>query len=275
VLTAAATAGEDVDVGAVIGAPLAAGVLARVLGVPDADRACFNDLADRTAVNLDPLASGARAAAGYRAMEELYAYFDRTLPAVAAADPDAPVARFATDPRLSRTETLSILGLCVVGGYQPLADLPATALAVLPAVSGATRRLAVEPGFARSTVEELLRLHTPIPFTARVTTEAVDLPSGRVPAGARVLAVVAAANRDPDVFERPDEPVLDRTPNPHLALGGGPHLCLGAPLVREVGAVLLGAFARRFPGWRPSGTTPQWAPGLVPRRLTGVRARLR
>jgi cytochrome P450 len=84
-----------------------------------------------------------------------------------------------------------------------------------------------------------------------------------------VLALVAAANRDPAVFDRPDDLVVTRSPNPHLSFGAGTHFCLGAPLVRHAGALLLRSLLGRYPGLRASGPPPAWAPSLVPRRLAG------
>ena len=60
-----------------------------------------------------------------------------------------------------------------------------------------------------------------------------------IPAGARVLLSLGAANRDPQVFDDPDEFRVDRNPTEHIAFGFGAHLCLGAQLTRmEAQAVL-------------------------------------
>ncbi len=262
--------GGTVDVSAAIGEPLAVAVFARVLRLPDSERATFADLARRVAVNLDPMARGPVAVAGRAAMGELSAYLAEHVRMVVRTEPESALARLAGDTRLTQPEMLGILGLAVVGGYQPLADLPATALAVLLPVPGAVEVLAAaDLPAAGAIVDEVVRLESPIPFIARVTTSEVELGDVTLPANARVLAVTAAANRDPDVFDRPDEPVLDRASNPHLALGGGPHLCLGAPLVRTAGGVLLSRLAARFPRQRPVGTDLTWAPSLIPRRLVG------
>jgi pimeloyl-[acyl-carrier protein] synthase len=123
-------------------------------------------------------------------------------------------------------------------------------------------------------IDELMRLATPIPFTARVTTEAVELGGVILPAGSRVLLVIAAANRDPAAFGHPGTFDPLRSPNPHLAFGSGPHLCLGAPLVRWAGGILLCELAARFPALRQIGTA-EWDSPLVPRRLRGQRLQLR
>jgi cytochrome P450 len=84
------------------------------------------------------------------------------------------------------------------------------------------------PGF----VEECLRYEPPVAGLFRITRCDVDFGDALVPAGSKVLAIVAAANRDPGVFSDPDRFDPHRKPNPHLSFAHGPHLCLGAPLAR-------------------------------------------
>jgi cytochrome P450 len=182
----------------------------------------------------------------------------------------SPFGRLAADERLSRAEMLGIAALTVVGGWQPLAEMVGNALHwLLPRKDAAEQVRDGGHEAAMTAVDELVRLESPIPFTARVTTEEVTLDGGVIPAGSRVLALVGAANRDPGVFEEPDELLVTRSPNPHLAFGAGTHLCLGAPLVRHAGALLLSGLLVRYPGLRPEGEPPAWAPSLVPRRLVG------
>ncbi|WP_405151385.1 cytochrome P450 [Sphaerisporangium sp. NBC_01403] len=255
-----------VEATAEIGEPLATGVLALLFGLPPADRAAFADLARRVSANLDPLAGPQAAAEGRTAMGDLTRFLD----ARAGGTEDSPWGRLAADDRLTRPEKLGIASLAVVGGWKPLAEMVGNALYwLLPRPEVVEQLLGGGDDSAVTAVDELLRLESPIPFTARVTTEAVALAGGTIPAGARVLALVAAANRDPAVFDRPDDLVVTRSPNPHLAFGTGTHFCLGAPLVRHAGALLLRELLRRYPGLRASGAAPVWAPSLLPRRLDG------
>ena len=266
----------EAEVASELGEPFATLVLATVLRIPPGDRAAFAALARQASVNLDPMAGPAATSVGRRASALITRYLDGNTERVTAADVDAPLARLARDPRLSRTEMLGILSLIVIGGFEPLAALIGNALALLltrpdgPAALAALRD--ADQITAERAVDELLRLESPIPFVARVVAEPVALPGGQLEPGARVLAMLAAANRDPAVFTRPDEPVLDRTPNPHLAFGGGGHFCLAGPLVRTAGAVFLRELARRFPGARLApGEPPEWSDGLIPRRVRRLR----
>lgn len=273
---------DEADVTADIGEPFAALVFAALLRVPAGQQAALTGLARRASVNLDPLAGREVALAGRAAARELTEFLHAHVGGLQEAGVDCPLTRLSRDRRLTRGEMLGILTLAVVGGFLPLADLAAHAvhwLASSPRAFAVLRGSALAGqaggagGVAERAVDELIRLATPIPFTARVTTKMAELPGGTLPAAARVLLLIAAANRDPAVFACPDELDLNRRGARHLGFGAGPHLCLGAPLVRRAGGVLLSELARRLPRL-VAESPPGWEPALVPRRLRGQRVRL-
>ena len=76
--------------------------------------------------------------------------------------------------------------------------------------------------------------------------EPVEVCGVALDTGARISACVAAANRDPAVYDRPDEFVLDRKGPPNLSLAVGPHLCAGAGLARLEAVVAVERFVARF-----------------------------
>lgn len=257
-----------------LGTPFALAVFATLLALPADQRAAFAELAEQASVNLDPLAPPLVAAAGRRAMTALTSYLDAHLDRLTGeAD---PIGRFARQAMLDRPELLSLLNLAVVGGYRPLADLVGNALACLLPAPGIADRLraaaaAGDDTVAGGAVEEVLRLAAPIPFVARVTTAAVRLSGVTIPAGERVLVLLAAANRDPAVFPDPDQVCLDRR-TPHFGLGGGAHLCLAAPLVRHAGRLLLARLVDRFPRLAVQPPVPPWDTATVlPRRTRSLR----
>jgi cytochrome P450 len=92
-------------------------------------------------------------------------------------------------------------------------------------------RLRAEPELLASAVEELLRAYAPVTMAreAVVDTELAGCP---VKAGEPLLLPFPAANRDPALFDRPDEVLLDRSPNRHVSFGVGIHRCLGSHLAR-------------------------------------------
>jgi cytochrome P450 len=266
----------EAEVARELGDPFATLVLGAVLRIPPGDRAAFAALARQASVNINPMAGPAATRSGHQASALLTRYLDGNTDRVTAADADAPLARLARDPRLSRAEMLGILSLTVIGGFEPLASLIGNALALLlPRPDALAQLRDADQVTAERAVNELLRLESPIPFVARVVAEPVALPGGQLEPGARVLAMLAAANRDPAVFIQPDDLVLGRAPNPHLAFGGGGHFCLAGPLVRSGAAQLLGELARRFPAARLApGAPPEWSDSLIPRRVRQLRLAL-
>jgi len=110
-------------------------------------------------------------------------------------------------------------------------------------------RLGLVPGDdVALTVEEMLRFDSALQLFERTATEPVQVGDVRLEPGQRIAALLGAANRDPAVFERPDDFDVARDPNPHLAFGVGVHFCLGAPLARMELVESVGALFARFPG---------------------------
>jgi cholest-4-en-3-one 26-monooxygenase len=81
-------------------------------------------------------------------------------------------------------------------------------------------------------VEEMIRYVTPIHNMCRVAVEDIEIAGGKVNQGQQVVLMYGAANRDPTVFDRPEQFDVTRSPNPHIAFGFGTHFCLGAALAR-------------------------------------------
>jgi cytochrome P450 len=94
--------------------------------------------------------------------------------------------------------------------------------------------------------EEFLRAFSPVTI-ARLVTEDVELRGQRIRGGDLMLVSYTAANRDPEVFDRPEEVLIDRTDNRHFAFGLGIHRCLGSTLARMELRVALQTFLRAFP----------------------------
>jgi cytochrome P450 family 142 subfamily A polypeptide 1 len=105
--------------------------------------------------------------------------------------------------------------------------------------------LRADPGRLPAAVEEMLRWVSPIKDMVRTTTRPVELHGTRIPEGAEVMLVYPAANRDEEVFDRPEMFDVAREPNPHLAFGFGAHFCLGNQLARlELRVMFEQLFAR-------------------------------
>lgn len=99
------------------------------------------------------------------------------------------------------------------------------------------------PEAVTTAAEEFFRLSIPLTHIGRVCPAATDVQGHLVEPGGRISLTWAAANRDPDVFENPNEVNLERKPNPHVAFGFGHHNCLGAHHARAI----MRSFLEQFP----------------------------
>jgi len=90
-----------------------------------------------------------------------------------------------------------------------------------------------ERSLVPAAVEEGLRLAPPVLFVIRTCAQDVELGGVALAKGERIIAAIAAANRDPAVYERPDQFRVDRVDPPtHLSFGLGSHFCAGNQLAR-------------------------------------------
>jgi cytochrome P450 len=130
----------------------------------------------------------------------------------------------------------------------------------------------------RSVVDESVRWTPTDPVFARFVAEDCELGGVEIPAGAIVHACLAAANRDPSRWERPDEFDPFRSLKPHIGFGHGPHTCLGMHVARAEMSHGVTALLDRFPDLQldPAAPEPRMVglyergPDAVPVRLGGV-----
>ncbi len=131
-------------------------------------------------------------------------------------------------------------------------------------------RLRAEPeALLPTAIEELLRFDTPLQMFERWVLEDVELHGQHIPPGAELGLLYGSANRDPAVFDRPDELDLSRGPNEHITFGAGIHFCLGAPLARVELQTSFGTILRRLPGLELV-EEPEWKPNYVIRGLQAL-----
>jgi len=152
---------------------------------------------------------------------------------------------------VSMPEMLTTIMQTVVAGHETTTSLIGSALVLLLRDPGLREALRAEPGRLPAFVEEVVRLESPVQGLFRTTTCDVTLHGRTIPAGAHVQLMFAAANRDPEAIERPDEVDLERrNPRGHLGFGEGIHFCPGAPLARTDTRVALEVLLERLPQLR-------------------------
>ncbi|MDT5172383.1 MAG: hypothetical protein QOD02_5764 [Mycobacterium sp.] len=154
----------------------------------------------------------------------------------------------ASDPDLLLDDVVITAILIAVAGHETTANLLGAAMIRLLAVGpGGTRIVDGLDPSDPALITELLRLDAPVQATARTATQNHLVGDVEIAAGQPVLVVVAAANRDPAIFDEPDQLRLHRGGPAPLAFGYGAHYCLGAALARLEAAVALRRMLTRNP----------------------------
>ncbi|MCB0034426.1 MAG: cytochrome P450, partial [Anaerolineales bacterium] len=169
--------------------------------------------------------------------------------------------------KLSREELFSMLVLLIVAGHETTVGLIGNGAFALLQDQALMARLKENPADVAAAVEEFLRYDGPVERVfVRWAAEDLELGGQFIKRGEAVISVIAAANRDPELFERPHELDIDRPQNKHMAFGKGVHFCLGAPLARLEGEVAFQALLARLPNLRlnvaPEAAEVRWSPGL-------------
>jgi cytochrome P450 len=172
----------------------------------------------------------------------------------------------AVDGERLTDEEVTLVGiLLVLAGIDTTWSTLATAIHHLATHPDDQARLRAEPDLLVSACEEFLRAYAPVTVARQVVTDTV-LGGQPLRGGEMVLVSFPAANRDDEVFERPDEVLLDRPNNRHLAFGSGIHRCLGLHFARMELRIGLEELLRRVPSFELDGTRPvTWARGQVRR----------
>jgi cytochrome P450 len=208
---------------------------------------------------LGALAGSEEINAGAAAFATLIAEF-LSVAADRRAHPGEDLLSFiAADPELALDDVVITAILIAVAGHETTANLLGTAVIRLLQPSGDGYRLLdnIDPSDP-SLLNELLRLDGPVQATARTSTQDQRVGDVEIVAGQQALVVIAAANRDPVVFDNPERFRLGRCGPPPLTFGYGAHYCLGAALARlEITVALHQILARepRLAGavtWRDS-----------------------
>jgi cytochrome P450 len=176
--------------------------------------------------------------------------------------------------KLTEDEIVANLIVTMVGGQETTTNLIGNGTLSLLRNPDSLQRLRSNPALMPSAVEELLRYESPSQHTARLAPEEVTLGGKKIQKRQAVIAVMGAANRDPERFPDPDRLDIERPDNRHVAFGWAAHFCFGAPLARLEGQIAFTTLLRRLPGLALDTTAPlEWRHNLGLRGLNALPLR--
>jgi cytochrome P450 len=256
--------------------PLPVTVIAEMLGVPETDRQHLRPWsADICKMyELNPSVDMQRDAV--RASNEFSAYL-RELARERRREPgDDLISQLALvvdeGERLTEDELVGTCVLLLNAGHEATVNSTLLGWWSLFRNPDRLKELRADRSLLPNAIEELLRFDTPLQMFERWVLEPFEIRGARIPRGAELGLLFGSANRDPSVFDRPDELDLSREPNPHLSFGAGIHFCLGAPLGRQELQISFATLMDRFPNLELADE-PRWKPNYVIRGLEGLRVR--
>jgi len=226
-LDAVETRGE-MDVIDDLAGPLPTTIIAELLGIPTEDRDKFKLWTNQLI--------GSAPREGTDPQHVMANYYRQIFEARRREPRDdlvsALLAAQVDGEHLSEQDLLGFCILLLLAGNETTTTLLGNTFQTFDEHPEVMEELHADPSLIPGAVEEVLRYRSPVRLLLRSTLREVDLGGQTLPAGARVLAWIASADRDDEQFPDPDTFDIRRNPNRHLAFGYGIHFCLGAPLAR-------------------------------------------
>lgn len=249
---------ESVDLITSYCSKLPVAVISEILGVPSEDQPRVLEFGELAAPSLDFGLTWPQYRSVQRGLRDFDEWLGRHLDALRTSPGDDVMSQLiaASDGgvRLDETELRAIAGLVLAAGFETTVNLLGNGIRMLLDAPDQLALVRADPELWPNAVEEILRLDSPVQLTGRVARSDTVIAGTPVQAGQMVVIYLAAANRDPAVFDDPHRFDV-RRPNAgrHLSFSGGRHFCLGAALARMEGEVGLRRFFENFPDARLAG----------------------
>ncbi|MEQ6901897.1 cytochrome P450 [Nocardioides sp. YIM 152588] len=228
-------------------------VICEVLGVPAHERGVVRHFGTMAAPSLDMGLALPTFVRVERALREFDAWLRDHVEAVRRSPGEdllsqLVAARDEDGATLSDDELIATAGLVLAAGFETTVNLIGNGIALLAEHPDQRRALVAGEASWGGAVDEVLRYDPPVLLTGRTVARDTEIAGTRLRRGAVVTTVLAAANRDPEVFADPHRfDVTRENAAEHLSFSGGRHYCLGAALARMEGEVALRALHERFP----------------------------
>lgn len=255
--------------------PLPCTITAEMLGVPVEDSAQLKAWSQDFAEMLGNFQHNpGRASIVRRTLEEMIDYFQAAIREARVHPKEGLIHSFLTAEvdghRFTEDEVVANTILTMVGGQETTTNLISNGILALLRHPDELQRLRDDLSLAPSAIEEMLRYEPPSQQTARVARANVVLGGKMIQRGDAVIAVIAAANRDPDKFSQPDRFDISREDNRHLSFGWAAHFCFGAALARAEAQIALEEMVHRFPVWSLEASSLTWRSNLGLRGLVSL-----
>ncbi|MER5478845.1 cytochrome P450 [Streptomyces sp. NPDC002734] len=242
--------GSPVDLHHELSLPIPMTVICLLLGIPYEDHEFFQK---HGAVLL---AGDSTTQQRQAAMVEVGAYLENLIAVKEKTPGDDLLSRAIDEYRSSgeEYETRDLVNLCRLlmnGGHETTASMISIGTACLLEHPEELAKLKADPSLVPTALEEVIRFLTiGDAAIARVAMEDIEIGGVTIPKGDGILCVAFTGNRDPEVYENPDQLILERGNRKHLGFGYGLHHCIGADLARLELEIVWSKLFQRLPNLR-------------------------
>jgi cytochrome P450 len=237
-------------------------VICDLLGIPEADREQIHEWTSAIGYNKGGIPYPGVVVGAHAAMSEFRAYLGGMLEEHRRTQDRSDLLGAlmeAEGDRLTSDELAANFVMLLLAGHETTTNLIGSGLLELLRHPDQWRALCFAPQQAPAAVEELLRFVSPVQWVFRIPAEDFAFNGITVPKGRLVFVMLAAANRDPEVFAEPERLDIARTDaGEHMAFSFGPHFCLGNSLARLEGRIAFQTLARRFPEMKLAADEFRW-----------------
>jgi cytochrome P450 len=216
--------------------PYSVSIIGKLLGVPESDHLEFLDWSHKIVKMYDFEVSDENANNAEEAAKQFIEYTQNLLDKRREDPQDDMITRLSQVSEdnnfLTDDQIICTVILLLNAGHEATVNTLGNGLHALLSLERSFEQIKSETGDINDVVEELIRYDSPLQFFQRYALEDIEIGGHNISKGSKVAILLGSANRDPRIFENPDQINFKREMKDHSSWGGGIHFCIGTHLAK-------------------------------------------
>ena len=216
--------------------PYSVSIIGRLLGVPESDHLEFLDWSHKIVKMYDFEVSDQNANNAEEAAKQFIEYTQNLLDKRREDPQDDMITRLSQVSEdnnfLTDDQIICTVILLLNAGHEATVNTLGNGLHALLTLEKSFEEIKSETEDINDVVEELIRYDSPLQFFQRYALEDIEIDGHNISKGSKVAILLGSANRDPRIFENPDQINFKREMKDHSSWGGGIHFCIGTHLAK-------------------------------------------
>ena len=216
--------------------PYSVSIIGKLLGVPESDHLEFLDWSHKIVKMYDFEVSDQNANNAEEAAKQFIEYTQNLLDKRREDPQDDMITRLSQVSEdnnfLTDDQIICTVILLLNAGHEATVNTLGNGLHALLTLEKSFEEIKSETEDINDVVEELIRYDSPLQFFQRYALEDIEIGGHNISKGSKVAILLGSANRDPRIFENPDQINFKREMKDHSSWGGGIHFCIGTHLAK-------------------------------------------